>query len=159
VNWDALGALAELLGAAGVVVSLVYLALQIRRSNALAVAEAHRYSNQISSASILAVAQHGDLAKIFREGLADRSALTADDRVRFDMFLGGLITALAASITDQMTLGIYGHEFMSDQRFNLRIFLSTPGGSAWWKVYRASYPEAVQRFVDNEILHTEPPAA
>jgi len=32
MNWDAVGAVAELLGAIGVIVSLVYLAIQIRRN-------------------------------------------------------------------------------------------------------------------------------
>ena len=32
MNWNAIGAIAELLGAIGVIVSLVYLALQIRDS-------------------------------------------------------------------------------------------------------------------------------
>jgi hypothetical protein len=32
VNWDAIGAIAELLGAVGVIASLVYLATQIRQS-------------------------------------------------------------------------------------------------------------------------------
>lgn len=32
MNWDAIGAIAELLGAIGVIVSLVYLATQIRQS-------------------------------------------------------------------------------------------------------------------------------
>ncbi len=32
MNWDAIGAIAELLGAVGVIASLVYLATQIRQS-------------------------------------------------------------------------------------------------------------------------------
>jgi hypothetical protein len=159
VNWDALGAIAELLGAVGVIVTLAYLAVQIRRSNILAVAESHRYSNQVSAASILAVAQDGDLARIFREGLVDRSGLTADDQTRFDMLLSSLIAALSASIMDQMTLGIYGDDRISDQRFSLRLLLSTPGGAAWWNIHRESYPRALQRFVADEAPHPEPPAA
>ncbi len=33
MNWDAVGAIGEVIGAAGVVVTLVYLALQIRRNS------------------------------------------------------------------------------------------------------------------------------
>ena len=33
MNWDALGAVAEALGAAGVVVTLVYLSVQVRRNS------------------------------------------------------------------------------------------------------------------------------
>jgi len=42
MNWEALGALGEIVGAAAVVISLVYLARQIRMSNRLAQAEAWR---------------------------------------------------------------------------------------------------------------------
>ena len=34
MNWDAIGAIAELLGAIGVIASLVYLATQIRQNTA-----------------------------------------------------------------------------------------------------------------------------
>ena len=33
MNWEAVGALAELIGAAGVILSLIYLATQVRQSN------------------------------------------------------------------------------------------------------------------------------
>ncbi len=158
MNWDALGAIAELLGALGVVVTLAYLALQIRRSNILAVAESHRYSNQVAAASILAVVQDGEVAKIFREGLVDRAGLAADDLTRFDMLLSSLVGALSASIMDQMTLGIYGDDRISDQRSSLRMILSTPGGAAWWSLHRESYPSAFQRFVAEEAADPEPPA-
>ena len=42
MNWDAIGATAELLGAVAVLATLVYLSLQIRQSNKLAEAESQR---------------------------------------------------------------------------------------------------------------------
>ena len=42
MQWDAIGAVGELIGALGVIASLVYLALQIRTSNRLARVEAFR---------------------------------------------------------------------------------------------------------------------
>jgi hypothetical protein len=41
MNWDAIGAVAELLGAAGVIVSLGYLAIQIRQNTAALRGNAH----------------------------------------------------------------------------------------------------------------------
>ena len=40
MNWDALGAIAELLGAIAVLMTLVYLAIQLRQNNAFAQAQA-----------------------------------------------------------------------------------------------------------------------
>jgi len=44
MNREALGALAEMVGAAGVIVTLGYLAVQIRRSNLLSTAESNRFA-------------------------------------------------------------------------------------------------------------------
>lgn len=41
MNWDAIGAVAEAVGAAGVILSLIYLALQIQRATVTANASAH----------------------------------------------------------------------------------------------------------------------
>ena len=152
MNWDAIGAIAELLGAAGVVVTLVYLATQIRRSNSLALAESHRHSYQVVAPGILAVAENGDLATIFRAGLADRDGLSDDDRVRFDMLLGNMVGSIASSITDQIALDILDDDLISDHSSTLRLLLSSPGGSEWWSIYEDQYPPAFQRLVSEQQL-------
>jgi hypothetical protein len=159
VNWDALGAIAELLGAVGVVVTLSYLALQIRRSNTLALAESLRFANSVAWPPVTSIAQDAGLAKVFRQGLGDRSSLNPDELVRFDMILGSLIGALSSSIIDQMTLGFYEGDSISDQRSNVRRFLSTPGGAAWWSIYGRGFPPRFQRFVADEALAHRPPSA
>ena len=53
MNWDAVGAFAELAGALGIVVSLVYLATQLRQNSALLkapIASATREAGFIDSA-------------------------------------------------------------------------------------------------------------
>ena len=48
MNWDALGAIAELLGAVAVFFTLAYLALQVRQN-----ANALRHQNEFSAAQIM----------------------------------------------------------------------------------------------------------
>ena len=69
MNWEAIGAVAEILGAVAVVASLVYLGRQIHQSNAQSQADA-RYSfldayGQLS----LTIAANNDLASVFRRGM------------------------------------------------------------------------------------------
>lgn len=45
MNWDALGAIAELVGALAVLITLIYLALQVRQNNRLMQAQ-HRETNR-----------------------------------------------------------------------------------------------------------------
>jgi hypothetical protein len=149
MNWDALGALSEMIGAAGVIITLGYLAIQVRRSNKLATAETNRFSYTAANSTILAIAQDTELAKIFYEGLADRESLSAQDRVRFDMLMGSLIGAISTSMTDEDILG--GDGFLAGQDENLREFLMAPGGASWWAAYRGRY-RASQRLVIDGVL-------
>jgi hypothetical protein len=57
VNWDAVGALAEAVGAAGVIATLGCLAIQIRRSNLLGTAESNRFHFQVSTVPLMGIVQ------------------------------------------------------------------------------------------------------
>ena len=65
MNWDAIGAIAELLGAIGVIASLIYLATQIRQSrdqmerNTRATQAASNHLNKLLNAKLLAVIKQG----------------------------------------------------------------------------------------------------
>jgi hypothetical protein len=158
MNWDAVGALAEAVGAAGVIATLAYLAIQIRRSNLLATAESSRFSHTASDPAVLAISQDPDLARIFREGLGDRDSLSADDRVRFDMVMGTLIGGFSASITDQALLG-RRPDLQGDQTEALKAFLLAPGGASWWAVYQARFAPGVRSRIEEMLGISKPPAA
>jgi hypothetical protein len=83
VNWDAIGAIAELAGAAGVIASLVYLAIQIRQ-NTRSAREATWQSTLRDLQQFRAlIAQDPEVARVYREGLRDLKSLNDDDRWRF----------------------------------------------------------------------------
>lgn len=47
VNWDAIGAIAELAGAAGVIASLIFVGLQVRGSNRASAVESKLQSTRL----------------------------------------------------------------------------------------------------------------
>jgi hypothetical protein len=94
MNWDAIGAVAELLGAIGVIASLAYLALQIRQNSALLsqTAEAARANAAVTSGNYGAefmteIALDADLSRIWRVGRTNPEALEADERGRFYLLM------------------------------------------------------------------------
>ena len=100
MNWDALGALAEMVGAGAVVLSLLYLAMQVRESLRQARFDATReLSTRIADAS-LAVAQSRDVAKMFLHGASKFEDLDEVDQVRFR----GLMNALFRGFEQQFLL-------------------------------------------------------
>jgi len=81
VNWDAIGAVGELLGALGVIVSLVYLAVQIRQNTkAVRSASYHQAAEQTWSTA-LAVAQGESLAEALAKAEA-RQELSPAEQLR-----------------------------------------------------------------------------
>ncbi len=94
VNWDAVGAVAELLGALGVIVSLVYLALQIRQNSTLLrqTSATERANAAVVSASqgaefTRAIALDADASRIWAVGFSDPDALDPDELARFDQLM------------------------------------------------------------------------
>jgi hypothetical protein len=83
MNWDAIGAIAELLGAIGVIASLVYLATQIRQGREqVRAATAQQYQSQATSTA-QAWAQDPASARLVRRGIEDVDQLDEDESFRF----------------------------------------------------------------------------
>ena len=69
MNWDAIGAIAELLGAVAVIISIIYLAAQVRQTRLQLQAQAE---DNITSSAFEAYSQpyEGDNVIVFRKGLS-----------------------------------------------------------------------------------------
>ena len=82
MNWDAIGAVGEIIGAIAVVATLFYISIQIRTNNALASAESRDKTFTQFSQWRHQIASDADLARVWREGSLGES-LSEDDTLRF----------------------------------------------------------------------------
>ena len=90
MDWSAVGAIGELLGAAAVVVSLLYLAGQMRNGMRQARLEADRsISTGISDIS-LALSANGELMDIYVRGSRDFESLDPNEQARYRTFLNSM---------------------------------------------------------------------
>ena len=67
MNWEAASTIAEIVGAAGVIASLIYLAIQIRQSTKVSRAEMTKDLYLASREAIMGIASNDALAKISTE--------------------------------------------------------------------------------------------
>jgi hypothetical protein len=87
MNWEMVGAIGEILGAVGVIVTLAYLAIQLR-ANTLAMRQAAEREAFDGSRILLAqLSGDADLARIVRTGLNGMDALNADEAMRFGTWI------------------------------------------------------------------------
>jgi len=86
MNWDAIGAIGEIVGAMAVVVSLAYLATQIRNQNREARAATIQQVLQ-NNADTISQLQDPELAAIWISGIDNLESLTEVERLRFVIYL------------------------------------------------------------------------
>jgi hypothetical protein len=145
-----LGSLGELIAALATLVTLFYLALQIRANTVLAKAEAKRGQQSASAASSLGIAQDPDLAALFLKGLSDYHSLTAIEKTRFEFLLACIMDG-PMLIARDAELGLSDDEDVQLARATIKRFLSTPGGRIWLEHNAALVSKPFSRLVSDEM--------
>jgi len=87
MNWEAISATAEIIGAVGVIVSLIYLALQVRSNTRAMMAQSARDAVAAMRDFNKSMVEDAELARIFRLGTEGLSNLTEEERGRFGHIL------------------------------------------------------------------------
>ena len=83
MNWDAIGAIGEIAGAGAVVVSLLYLGLQIKRQNIESrFAAVHELVNE-TNIFFGSAAENKEVAEIWLKGIENFDSLDKVEKVRF----------------------------------------------------------------------------
>jgi hypothetical protein len=146
-----LGSIGEFVGAIAVVVSLVYLAVQIRQntrsvraSTYHAVLDSNRSDNEL-------ILVHPHLERVYRVGRRDPTVLTEEERPLFRHLLAQLL------LNHEMMFLHYQHGVIDEGLWRrretaLQAFVSQPGVREWWTgsaAVRRSYDPAFQELVES----------
>ena len=127
-----LGNIGDFLGGIGVVVTLAYLAVQIRK-NTRSVRSAALDSISTSISEFMdKVAQDPALTKLWFDGLSGTIELSETDNRRFNLLLISLIRRWENAF-HQSQAGVLESASWSGMRAGLTLALSSPGAQAWWK--------------------------
>ncbi len=149
MNWDAVGAIAETLGAVGVIATLLYLTTQIRHNTkALRVSAFHASTQSLVGENDL-LAANGELADIVQRALAGES-LSPTEQLRFDFALTSNFRSLEE--------GFYlRDEELLDPRLWRRIDVSLnrlvrlKAVQDYWSREDFGYDEGFKAYVDAKI--------
>jgi hypothetical protein len=151
MNWEAIGATAEGLGAAGVLITLIYLVGQVRTNNRLIFSEGRRSAVQNINQLGLGIADNRQMAELFVAGLKDPEAMDQVDRIRFTWLMAALIAPLYATYTDRK-LGLIPAESVLNTRESHKGLLDSPGGRWWWENRKRSYDKDFVEYIGHEFF-------
>jgi hypothetical protein len=145
LNWEAVGALGEIVGAFAVVLTLVYLSMQTRQ-NTFAVRHATtRGVTEDANSWRYKIIESPEVAELFRTGLQTPDSLDSNDKYRFRLLLDALFAH-------------WQHAFESGEpiaNVNIPRILSRPGGAWYWSRARSTADLFSAEFVEFIESQTE----
>ena len=146
MNWDAIGAIGEIIGASAVVISLVYLATQIRAQNREArVASVHQVIESYRT-SVSGLYEPG-MAEMWVRAVDDFDSLEPSERLRFVVYL----TVAVRSFEDAYFQWREGHletEIWDALLAPLVDVKSTASFGRFWELRRHHFREEFARYVE-----------
>jgi hypothetical protein len=146
--------MAELLGAVGVIVSLLYLARQIRQSTETEKARAHRdvFSSLNAHTGNMLSAENIDL---LIAGMRNFESLKGGDRMRFDHLMLGYFNSIESTLFYKNAL-LLDDDVLANWAYTLKTrFLPYAGVRTWWREARSIFNPEMQAWVDEQLAATD----
>ena len=154
MNWEAIGVLAEVIGAAAVVISVVYLAVQIRhqteQSRLAATREVAAQWNDILNHAI----EDDTFIDVYLRGVQDYESLPNTERLRVAFIFQRMMRLLEQQYLHIEKGQIEPVIFESMNRA-LYEWLTFPGTQKWWELSKELFEEGLRTKVDKLITEAK----
>ena len=149
MNWEAISAIGQLVGALAVVISLIYLAREVHSN-----AHATRHAEMRSTLDLVIqftqqITAQADLAELRSRGFKDFESLEGTDRARFGSYMHGLFRSVEGLYYQHLQ----GH---SDPRLwrgleaVMREINAQAGVQAWWRLRSHWFDEEFAKFINQQ---------
>ncbi len=151
---DQIANIAEISAAVLVIVSLIYVGIQIRQNtDTLKVRTAHDAAEDLADLYLLP-AQNGEYADIFFRGLQDLESLEPVEKLRFYAYFHKFFRTYE-NAHYQFTRGALEAEPFEGLSQQMILMKTSPGLPAYWQDRKEFFSKPFQEFVDNEIMPIE----
>jgi hypothetical protein len=138
MNWDAIAAVSEALGAIGVVATVVYLAFQIRQNTRSIQGSTEQGLMSLEMDLFGLLAQH---ASIYRRGSADIGNLTEDETSVYEQLVSAVMSQMYSAYV-QYQRGLVPHSVWQTYLTEWEeSYLELPGFQLTWTLLQKTYPE------------------
>jgi hypothetical protein len=154
MNWDAIGAIGEVIGAIAVVLSLIYLSFQIRHSTKAWGDASFRSVVDSTGDQIRAMIEPSNRGIVLK-GLGDYRSLGSKEKFVFDgELLQLLVVAESSSVAHAAEL--VQEQLLEDWRYSLSTrYFPYRGFSEWWVSARGDCGLQFQKWIDGGIAKAD----
>jgi hypothetical protein len=132
MSLEQLSYLAQIVASLGVILSLIFVGLQIRQQTSELQRNEHNSTMAQWTAIRMAIVQHREIAELMTGGLEGKAALDTADRLRLDMLLNEYAWA-SFHIWDRTRRGVFPQGTFEISCSQFAELLKTPYGADWWR--------------------------
>ncbi len=154
MNWTALGALGELVAAVAVLITLIYLARQVRLSNRQNLLGSYRHTYDSLNEWALFVAESGEIPAIILRGRESYTDLSDIERLRFDhvhfVFLN-IIESHYYQVQKTAMDREYRQWAMDNLVVLVRGYFDYPGAREFWRGVQGYYQPEIRKLVTDSV--------
>ena len=123
--------IAQTLGSAAVVASIIFVGVQIRQNTKATQAASHHAVSKALNQINLLWARDGEVTRLWLSGIRDRSALTPEERWRFDSTLRAYFHVCETMYT-QANLGAGDLGIVLAEEKGIKTVFLSAGVREWW---------------------------
>jgi len=156
VNWEAISAIGQVVGALAVVISLIYVASEVRRNTNATHLAAMRSMHDAFNRWIQQLGQHPDLAELWTRGVQDLKSLEGTEITRFIALAHGAFRILE-EIYHLQAKGHLEKSVWRGWEAAMRDFNGLPGVQAFWRLRSYWFSDEFVKFIDQVQQTAKPP--
>ena len=156
MNWEAISAIGQIVGALAVVISLIYLGWGVRSSARATQIASERSLADLGVRFLQHIAEHADLSELYYRGLHDFQSLEGAERMRFSALMGQMFRLYEETYFGQSE-GHLALRLWREAEAALRDIYGYPGVQAWWRNRSHWFSEKFVKFVDQIQQTAKPP--
>jgi hypothetical protein len=153
MDWTAVGAIGEVVGAIAVFATLLYLSIQVREGNKHAELEGFRHTVDGLNEWMDQVVASKQTASILRRGRRDIASLDEDERMQFEHLHLRFLNTLEGwyrHVDQTSRHDAYRATQIENIEAAVEFFLSHPGTREAWETYRVGFP-LVAELIDQSL--------
>ena len=153
MDWIAVGALAELVGAVAVVLTLLYLAEQVRNNTRMARRAATAEAVAAIREANARIPDDLSVSQLFWKGLQGLENLSEDERGQFGIITFNLFKA-CEHLHYQWVVGAMDPDVWTGWEWKMRVYLTAAGSRQWYEERRQAFSSKFREWLDNAVPDT-----
>jgi len=154
MNWEVAGAIGEVVGAAAVVISVAYLAFQIKQQTEQSRLAASRELGEQLGALFHTITADDQFATIYQKAVQDYDRLPNNERLRMSLLFQRIMRLLEQQYLHISKGNINPAHFESVSKA-YDEWLTFPGVQSWWEGSRSFFEEEFRERIDNAIYEAK----